>query len=482
MQRPTLRVRRYGALFAILSLCATGCASPTSTRAPTPERSELRRVPLGLCEDYPEESRSLAAARRDLELLRAAGLRVLRVSLGWDAIEPEKDRYDLTFWDAFVDMAVREFGVTLVPYVAYTPRWNSDGSPEDFWKTPPRDAAEFGQIVRLLAERYRGRIHAWELWNEPDNRDYWTGTVGDYATLLRAGAEAVRAGNPDAAVVSGGLAGTVAFLEQLFDDWDAASLVDVVNLHAYYETWNPEPLETIPEYVAQVSDIVARHGGRQAIWMAEVGYGNFRRGAHVSADVTATFAYEHTLAFQAVALVRTHALVLSTPVELVAWYELKDPPASDAMIGDVNNRHLGVAFTDYRPKPALAALSFVNRLFSPGFRNVDAELRVERQPGSDAEVHGFWTGRRSLLLFAWLRTRSARPPPASERGDAHDDRRESLQVLAPYPLTGEAKSYDELGRVRPSSTHIAATRDATAITLELRGGEIQILELPVRRD
>jgi hypothetical protein len=56
-------------------------------------------------------------------------------------------------------------------------------------------------------------------------------------------------------------------------------------------------------------------------------------------------------------LVRTLALALAHPeLALIAWYELKDARASDAVIGDDHNRHLGVAFADYRPKPALEAL------------------------------------------------------------------------------------------------------------------------------
>ena len=161
---------RLGA-WLVLSLCIGAC-QPKPTHAPSRENPPaLRHVPLGLCEDYPEESRSLDEVRRDFGVLRAAGVDVLRVSMGWDELEPKRDSYEFAFWDAVIDMA-REFRVRLIPYVAYTPEWNSDGSPTEFWKTPPRDVREFGELMGLLARRYRGRIHSWELWNEPDNRDY----------------------------------------------------------------------------------------------------------------------------------------------------------------------------------------------------------------------------------------------------------------------------------------------------------------------
>jgi hypothetical protein len=443
---------------------------------------------LALCEDYPEESRSLAGARRDLMLLRQIGIRTLRVSIGWDGVEPERDRYDFAFWDAFVGMA-GELGITLIPYVAYTPDWSSSGEGREHWKAPPQDPGEFGEIMGLLAARYRSQIRSWELWNEPDNRDYWTGTVEQYAELVRAGASSIRAVDPEIRIVSGGLAGTIEFLEELFAQPELPAALDVINLHSYYETWNPAPLETIPEYVAQAQAIVARHAGGQQLWMAEVGYSNFRQGSRVSEYARARFAYEHTLQFQAVALVRTLALLMASPaLSLVAWYELKDPPATDAMIGDVNNRHLGVVFADYRPKPALGALELMARLFGDPFRAVAARVGAgsgaPKSVASAAQVHAFASARGTLLVIAWLAT--AAPVdgagPRAQGKPSTDDRRESLRVAVPYGARGVAMEYDELGRSPTPPRLHAVSPDGpagTLLELDLRAGEVVLIELPI---
>jgi len=394
------------------------------------------------------------------------------VSIGWDGIEPEKDRYDLAFWDAFVDLA-QAHGIRLIPYVAYTPRWNSDGGANDYWKTPPRDLAEFAEIMRILATRYRGRIQSWELWNEPDNRDYWLGTVAQYSALLETGAAAVHGVDPRLQVVSGGLAGGVAFFRELFEQKRAANAIDVVNLHSYYETWNPNPLETIVSYVQQVDEIVRRNGGTQRLWMAEVGYSDWQ--GPVGAPGPTHSAFEHTADYQATMLVKTLALSFSQPsVSLVAWYELKDPRANDAMIGDDNNRHLGIAYADYRPKPAMAALAFMNRLFAAGFREADAELSVAPKPSGDLELHAFVTAHDTLLLITWLRTRSLTMAP-----NASDARRERVRVTVPHAAVGAARSFDELGRplAAPVDTQIEAGK--TKLTLDVTAGEVRIVELPI---
>lgn len=420
-------------------------------------------VPLGLCEDYPEESRSMAEVRRDIALMTGAGVGVLRVSIGWDGIEPQRGHYDLAFWDSFF-AAMSAAGIRVIPYVAYTPRWAASSPGEDFWRSPPADLTAFGATMGMLARRYRGQVSSWEIWNEPDNPDYWRGSVAQFADLLAAGARAVRAVDPALRVVFGGLAGHPAFAAEVMARPELAhtDLVDVINAHAYFETWNPDPIESLPRYVASFAPLLA--GGARSLWLAEVGYSNYRQGDRVSADVRARFDFEHTLDFQAVMLVRTVALALAQPaVSLLAWYEVKDPLPGAPMIGDDNNRHLGVAFSDWRPKPALAALALVERLFGHGFRRLDGALRVRRAPGSRAEVHAFLTADGQALVIAWTPTAGA-PPAAGGRWVEH------VSVALPgLTVTGPARGWDAEGHAREESL----------ADLELRAGDVAVVETPV---
>lgn len=132
-------------------------------------------------------------------------------------------------------MATDEFGIRLIPYVCYTPQWNSTGNAGNYWRQPPKDNARFAEFMKLIVTRYRGRNHSWEIWNEPDNPEYWEGSVAQYAELLKIGSSAVRQADPDAKVVLGGLAWNIGFLRELFGSYQVSPAIDVVNFHCYYE-------------------------------------------------------------------------------------------------------------------------------------------------------------------------------------------------------------------------------------------------------
>jgi hypothetical protein len=260
----------FGPVFLVICLLS-GCVTEPRHFAPSAAARQFHHIPIGLCEDYSKESRSLAAARSDLELLKTNNIHVLRISFSWLDMEPAPGKYDWSFWDDFVRMATDEYGVRLIPYVCYTPQWSSSTN-EDFWQQPPADNARFAGFMKQLVTRYKDRIHSWEIWNEPDNSYYWRGSVEQYAALLEAGARAVRQADPKATIVMGGLAWNLNFLGTVLTN-SAISNVDVVNLHNYFETWASEPLEDIPDYIGRASDLVgtARCGVPARVQRAERG-------------------------------------------------------------------------------------------------------------------------------------------------------------------------------------------------------------------
>jgi hypothetical protein len=444
-----------------------------------PDNASYYHVPLGLCEDYPEETTTAAIYEGDFQLLNELGIDYLRISFGWDAIETAEDEYDWLFWDDFVETAVDKYGVTLIPYIAYTPRWNAtDQRDAYFWRSPSVDYDEFGEFVFDLVTRYKDRIKSWELWNEPDIEWYWTGSAEDFARFIKVGAEAVRRADPEATVVLAGLAHDPEYLLELFRDHAISEAVDVVNMHNYYETWAMNPVEDIGAYIRRVAEIVDRYGDGQPLWLAEVGYSTFRRGPYVSVAYDATYDYEHTLAFQAVQLVRTVTAALATDeLSALAWYEVKDLPPDDAVIGDTdNNKFLGVAYADHTPKPAAHALAFLNRFYREPMRSLDREVTFARAADSDVVVHAFEQEDGDVIVAAWLQTRRIGTLDEVGEGMQADTRRETIEVAVPRDLAGAATRYDQLGEPSPIGD-VQHEENRTVVPLTLEGGQVVLIHL-----
>ena len=86
----------------------------------------------------------------------------------------------------------------------------------------------------------------WEMWNEPDLRSFWDGTMPEYARLLKVGYLAAKHADPDAQILSGGMAvyEKPTFYTDLMNLYDADPLAadnhyfhDIYAVHNYLYAW-----------------------------------------------------------------------------------------------------------------------------------------------------------------------------------------------------------------------------------------------------
>jgi aryl-phospho-beta-D-glucosidase BglC (GH1 family) len=137
--------------------------------------------------------------------LESAGVEWVRIDVGWSSLQ-EHARGQFSHWyvelvDTCVDMAAAR-GIKVLAMLFRTPGWANGGRAVNI---PPTDVADYAWIATWVANRYRSKVQAWEIWNEPDpHQDFWAGTVAQYVQLLNAAYPAIKAGDPNALVVFGG--------------------------------------------------------------------------------------------------------------------------------------------------------------------------------------------------------------------------------------------------------------------------------------
>ena len=144
---------------------------------------------------------------------------------GWRDIEgAAKGVYDWSHTDRIVEQASRE-GIDLVVRVDHQPGWAGGGFPTN---GPPDNLQHYVDFLTALVSKYRGRIRAYEVWNEPNLSREWGGKLPDpgaYVKMLKAAYAAIKAADPDAMVVSAGLSPTGSWTgDARPDDWYLESM------------------------------------------------------------------------------------------------------------------------------------------------------------------------------------------------------------------------------------------------------------------
>ncbi len=182
-------------------------------------------------------------ADRDLGLVEDMDFRWVKQIFGWRDIELYKGGFDWERTDRIVEQ-VEEHGLKLMVRVDHQPNWAREGCS---LMGPPEDMQDLADFLTAVAERYRGRIEAYQIWNEPNLAREWCDLAPSpegYAEMLQVSYSAIKAADPRALVISAGLSPTGSgppealpdddFLEALYEAMDGGSdgYFDVLGLHA----------------------------------------------------------------------------------------------------------------------------------------------------------------------------------------------------------------------------------------------------------
>jgi hypothetical protein len=239
---------------AVKGATMTASPSPQPTVAPTESLvvKQLMASPAYGMQIFPWWR--IEVADRDMGLVTDAGFAWIKVNFGWRDIEgAAKGHLDWTVPDRIVEQA-QQYGLKMVVRVDHQPFWASTAQ-----NGPPTEYGDYGDLLEAMARRYQGRIHAYEVWNEPNLAREWGDqppNAAQYVELLQVAYQRIKSADPEAIVISAGLAPTTqwddvavpdtVFLQQMYDA-GAASYFDVLGVHgAGYKV----PPETDPAVVA----------------------------------------------------------------------------------------------------------------------------------------------------------------------------------------------------------------------------------------
>ena len=278
-----------------------------------------------------------------------------------------------------------------------------------FW--PPRTPEQieaFDKYVRFMVEHFKGRVHYWALWNEQDI-GYWNpwGNPEEFGHLLKAFAQTVHAADPEAKVISGGLADPVSdWAKRSLDACDCASGIDVFAYHTYPgygQNLNPESMDYGaygPESPAKLRDLVRHYPGiRPDIPFWDDEFNSIPSWTGSDESVQAKY-IPRGLLYNWAAGVKTFVWLLAAGTDGNEYDDF-------GLIHGLRNLP-----DDFTPRPVFSAYQNTNALFSD--THLDPAIKIEgsdipalrRKSGFPFFAYGFRGKNGKAIVAYWLAAHS----------------------------------------------------------------------------
>jgi hypothetical protein len=334
--------------------------TPAKLRVRTSKEIAASPISIG----FETLDREMFDPERTYDWIGKTGVKWARCQTGWGRTEKERGVYDFAWLDRVVDQLLAR-GIQPWFNVGYGNRLYTPEAPHPSavgW-TPFFDEAAMQAWLRYvarLAERFRGRVRHFEIWNEANSPGWWRPKAPDgkaYAQFLLATAPVIRAKTKDAYIVGCTLAG-LGTTQKFVDDALSQGIwkeCDAISFHPYRR----RPEQNYPEDVAALRGLLAPYRKNIALWQGENGAPSQPGGFGALGDLAWT---EET---QAKWLLRRLLIDLKMGLELTSYFlavDLANYVASGGVDGRTNYKGV-LRATDYQPKQAYYALQNLCSLF-----------------------------------------------------------------------------------------------------------------------
>ncbi len=231
-----------------------------------------------------------------LGAVTGAGFGWVKQQVRWVDVEANRGSYNWGALDGAVN-AANAAGVRVLFSVVAAPGWAAVPG-----TAYPKNPSDFASFMSALASHFKGRVHAYEIWNEENfAREVGPGNInaGNYVELLKAAYPAVKAADPNALVLSGAPTPTgvndpniaerdLTYLQQMYQYQGGIVKNYFDALGAHNEPYANPPDQTVANHTnanyandpsfffRQVEDyhtlMVQMGDGTKQIWETEIGY------------------------------------------------------------------------------------------------------------------------------------------------------------------------------------------------------------------
>ncbi len=273
-----------------------------------------------------------------------AGVNWIRDRMSWGGFQPEADKLpEKTTYDTAADLQAK-YGLKVLQVFHDTPPWalNEQLDGQRRYKRFPRDLRDLYKFCKAMAQRYKGRVLAWEPWNEANITVFGGHTIDEMCTHQKAAYLGYKAGDPDLTVcwnVYAG-AGTPLHTEGVLEN----------QTWPYFETYNIHSYQKSDDYLKQFAPAREAACGRP-IWITECGVRLLAKTGRPWSELS-----QEDEIKQAEFIARSYASSLFAGVNRHFFF----------ILGNFNERgvQFGLLRNDQTPRPGYVALAALGRLLA----------------------------------------------------------------------------------------------------------------------
>ena len=349
--------------------------------------------------------REVEAWKREqtVKMAREAGIGWMMQMFSWEEIEPRRDYYfDDKFktstwkkYDDIVDLAER-YGLRIIARIDRPPAWARQDN--RLPTAPPDNLEDYASFIQTLVARYRGRIHYYQVWNEPNIWPEWGDRPVDpagYVQMLKLAYTKAKEVDPDVVILSAPLAQTLEessmnlselkYLDAMYTA-GAKGFFDILSANAYGFDAPPDaPADPSKLNFARLKllrEVMERYGDDDTpVWFHEFGWNaspqDFPPQKLIWRRVSEQQQAEYTA--QAIELARSWGWV----GVLNVWYFRQ--------VGDIGINRSDYFFrmvdTDFTPRPVYHLVKALGQELRV------AGLGVHEETSPAVELEGRWRGR-----------------------------------------------------------------------------------------
>lgn len=197
-------------------------------------------------------------------LAALAGANWIRDRLSWGQVETARGRFaQETLYDSSASLQAKH-GLEVLQVFHSTPGWaaNTTLDGQHAWKRFARDLRTHYAFCKAMAQRFQGRVVAWEPWNEANIEPFGGHTIDETCCMQKAAYLGFKAGDPEVTVCWNVYAGPGSGLH--------SEGVLANEAWPYFETYNIHSYSP-PEAYLDLFDTARQAANGRPIWLTECG-------------------------------------------------------------------------------------------------------------------------------------------------------------------------------------------------------------------